>query len=164
MLYTSLNGICSTHRRKAYDPHFVARHMLHISLQGVRSTHRCNSPSLLMCHVSFLCFDSSAFFVCACVLIPGAFFCHPPQQVHFKKNKMPHSYLHTCYQWLQARNYVQESQFPGFLDLVIWGHEHECKPDLEVRMTVQSGCLMPLGIVQKGVLCLLTCWWAAKCP
>ncbi|KAF5832458.1 hypothetical protein DUNSADRAFT_11625 [Dunaliella salina] len=32
----------------------------------------------------------------------------------------------------KTRNYVQESQFPGFLDLVIWGHEHECKPDLEV--------------------------------
>lgn len=31
----------------------------------------------------------------------------------------------------KTRNYVQESQFPGFLDLVVWGHEHECKPDLE---------------------------------
>jgi hypothetical protein len=31
----------------------------------------------------------------------------------------------------QAKNSVQESHLPGFLDLVVWGHEHECKKDLE---------------------------------
>ena len=32
----------------------------------------------------------------------------------------------------QARNAVLESHLPPFLDLVIWGHEHECKPEPEV--------------------------------
>ena len=30
-----------------------------------------------------------------------------------------------------SKNSVQESHLPSFLDLVIWGHEHECKPEAE---------------------------------
>jgi len=33
----------------------------------------------------------------------------------------------------QSKNSVQEAYLPAFLDVVVWGHEHECKPDLEVR-------------------------------
>ena len=32
-----------------------------------------------------------------------------------------------------AKNFIKESYIPGFLDLVIWGHEHECMPDAVVR-------------------------------
>ena len=32
----------------------------------------------------------------------------------------------------QAKNNVQEAHLPAFLDVVVWGHEHECKPALEV--------------------------------
>ncbi|GAX85793.1 hypothetical protein CEUSTIGMA_g13208.t1 [Chlamydomonas eustigma] len=31
----------------------------------------------------------------------------------------------------QAKNTVQEAHLPAFLDLVVWGHEHECRPSLE---------------------------------
>ena len=34
----------------------------------------------------------------------------------------------------QAKNSVQEAHLPAFLDLVVWGHEHECKPEPEVWM------------------------------
>lgn len=30
-----------------------------------------------------------------------------------------------------ATNYIPESFIPGFIDLVIWGHEHECKPEAD---------------------------------
>jgi DNA repair exonuclease SbcCD nuclease subunit len=29
-------------------------------------------------------------------------------------------------------NTRQERHLPPFLDLVVWGHEHECKPEAEV--------------------------------
>ncbi len=32
----------------------------------------------------------------------------------------------------QSKNSVQESHLPAFLDVVVWGHEHECKPVPEV--------------------------------
>lgn len=32
-----------------------------------------------------------------------------------------------------AKNFIKESYIPGFIDLVIWGHEHECIPDAVVR-------------------------------
>ncbi len=35
-----------------------------------------------------------------------------------------------------AKNVVTDKLFPKFLDLVIWGHEHECKPEPEVRPVV----------------------------
>jgi len=33
----------------------------------------------------------------------------------------------------QAKNCLQERHLPAFLDLVVWGHEHECIPALAVR-------------------------------
>lgn len=30
-----------------------------------------------------------------------------------------------------SKNSVQESHLPSFLDLIIWGHEHECKDETE---------------------------------
>ena len=32
-----------------------------------------------------------------------------------------------------SKNYIKEEYLPRFLDLVIWGHEHECILDLWVR-------------------------------
>jgi hypothetical protein len=32
-----------------------------------------------------------------------------------------------------AKNCLQERHLPDFLDLVVWGHEHECMPSLQVR-------------------------------
>lgn len=32
-----------------------------------------------------------------------------------------------------AKNAIKEDYLPSFLDLVIWGHEHECIPDPTVR-------------------------------
>jgi hypothetical protein len=32
----------------------------------------------------------------------------------------------------QAKNAILETHMPDFLDLVVWGHEHECKPKPEV--------------------------------
>lgn len=32
-----------------------------------------------------------------------------------------------------AKNLVKETHLARFLDFVIWGHEHECIPDPEVR-------------------------------
>jgi hypothetical protein len=31
-----------------------------------------------------------------------------------------------------AKNCLQERHLPDFLDLVVWGHEHECVPALQV--------------------------------
>ncbi len=33
----------------------------------------------------------------------------------------------------QAKNFVLEAMIPPWMDLVVWGHEHECKPNTEVR-------------------------------
>ncbi len=27
------------------------------------------------------------------------------------------------------KNYVKEEDLPGFLDMVLWGHEHDCQAD-----------------------------------
>jgi predicted phosphodiesterase len=32
-----------------------------------------------------------------------------------------------------AKNLVKESHLARWLDLVVWGHEHECVPDAQVR-------------------------------
>ena len=31
------------------------------------------------------------------------------------------------------RNYIPENFIPSFFDLVIWGHEHECRVEAEYR-------------------------------
>ena len=54
---------------------------------------------------------------------------------------------HRCEDWLNlfvlhqnrvqhgamSKNSLQEGKLPRFLDLIIWGHEHECRADPEVR-------------------------------
>ena len=35
-----------------------------------------------------------------------------------------------------AKNFIKDSFLPGFLDLVVWGHEHECIPDPVVSLLV----------------------------
>ena len=40
-----------------------------------------------------------------------------------------------------AKNLVKETHLARFLDYVVWGHEHECIPDAEVRRHAQEmGC------------------------
>lgn len=38
-----------------------------------------------------------------------------------------------------AKNLVKETHLARFLDFVIWGHEHECIPDPEVRHHATGG-------------------------
>ena len=45
-----------------------------------------------------------------------------------------------------AKNYVRESHLARFLDLVIWGHEHECLADPWVRCATRTG---------EGVMCAM---------
>ncbi len=41
-----------------------------------------------------------------------------------------------------AKNAIKEDYLPAFLDLVIWGHEHECIPDPTVRPALQEDLLL----------------------
>lgn len=45
-----------------------------------------------------------------------------------------------------AKNYVRESHLARFLDLVIWGHEHECLADPWVRCSERA---------VEGALCVM---------
>ena len=47
-----------------------------------------------------------------------------------------------------AHNYIPENFLPSFLDLVIWGHEHECRIDPEERRNAGEDSMM--FIVQPG--------------
>jgi hypothetical protein len=41
-----------------------------------------------------------------------------------------------------AKNCLQERHLPAFMDLVIWGHEHECIPEPQVCFTFVSFCCL----------------------
>jgi len=46
-----------------------------------------------------------------------------------------------------ATNYIPENFIPGFIDFVVWGHEHECKPEADqLNNTTESDtkCTMVL--------------------
>lgn len=43
-----------------------------------------------------------------------------------------------------AKNCIQEKHIPNFLDLVVWGHEHECRADPEVRVHGLCSCLVAI--------------------
>ncbi|XP_063688052.1 double-strand break repair protein MRE11-like [Bolinopsis microptera] len=43
----------------------------------------------------------------------------------------------------QATSYIPEDFLPDFMDLVIWGHEHDCKPELEHNETINAYVLQP---------------------
>lgn len=45
------------------------------------------------------------------------------------------------------KNHIPEKFLPSFLDLVVWGHEHECKIDPEVVATNSGG---NMRITQPG--------------
>lgn len=52
-----------------------------------------------------------------------------------------------------AKNLVKETHLARFLDYVIWGHEHECIPDVEVRRHATGRG------VQKSSMCLVVFQW-----
>ncbi len=39
---------------------------------------------------------------------------------------------------------LQERHLPNFLDLVLWGHEHECIPEAQVWVVVHQPSFYPL--------------------
>ncbi len=64
------------------------------------------------------------------------------------QNRVEHGY--------GQKNAIQPEYLERFLDLVIWGHEHECIPDPWVSHTAVSyyaSAIISLGIYQ--VLCLV---------
>jgi double-strand break repair protein MRE11 len=48
------------------------------------------------------------------------------------QNRVPHAQ--------GAKNIVRESHLPKFLDVVIWGHEHECIAEVQVRRGLMLFC------------------------
>lgn len=48
------------------------------------------------------------------------------------------------------KNYLNENLLPDFLDLLIWGHEHECIPDLAYNSLKNFNILQPGSTVQTS--------------
>jgi hypothetical protein len=47
-----------------------------------------------------------------------------------------------------AKNCLQERHLPDFLDLIIWGHEHECMPSLQVSEAHEHVCTVSVKVVE----------------
>ena len=47
-----------------------------------------------------------------------------------------HTHTHTHRSQHSDNNYIPSSYLPSFLDLVIWGHEHECHTEPEYEQTL----------------------------
>jgi len=58
-----------------------------------------------------------------------------------------------------SKNCLQERHLPPFLDLVVWGHEHECKPDTEVRRVAGWGGVGWGGAQAWGCCVVLVRGW-----
>ncbi|XBW37505.1 hypothetical protein QEN19_003086 [Hanseniaspora menglaensis] len=48
------------------------------------------------------------------------------------------------------KNYLNENLLPDFLDLLVWGHEHECIPDLAYNSLKNFNILQPGSTVQTS--------------
>jgi len=55
-----------------------------------------------------------------------------------------------------AKNCVSEASMPDFLDLVLWGHEHECIPTAKVTPPPPSLSMFP------STLTCLPVWWGRE--
>lgn len=49
-----------------------------------------------------------------------------------------------------AKNCLQERHLPAFMDLVIWGHEHECIPEPQPLQAPNSADIDKAFVIQPG--------------
>lgn len=61
--------------------------------------------------------------------------------------------IFVCHQNREERGlakYLSEESLPEFLDLVIWGHEHECRLQDERRLELKWNSIREFYVMQPG--------------
>ena len=92
---------------------------------------RCSAPGLGLDAGFRLVANTTAMLACA----PPSIRCRPaPSEEAAPEDWFNIMVLHQnrVERGAQAKNSVQEAHIPVFMDLVVWGHEHECKPEPSV--------------------------------
>ncbi len=62
-----------------------------------------------------------------------------------------------------AKNLIKDSQLARWLDLVVWGHEHECVPELQVRAGLPWRGVKPRLRGGGDCVCVSLIAWGPGC-